>query len=146
MSLEVLNTTLVGRKRKRDVSVGRSVPEGSQVDGDAILWLQGEDVDRRVPVIIGDGEAEAGEKHGQDDLSFHHGVGLPDAVARSGGERQEVASQSKGSTGEPLWVELMHILAPDCRVVVDRQHGDPNGQSLGNVKVPQPYILERHPR
>lgn len=110
-----------------------------------MLGPQCEDVDRRVPVVLRYGEAEAGEEHGQDYLGLHHGVGLTHTVSGPRSEGQEVSVYRKGFSGEPLRLKLMRIPAPYFLVMVDRQHRDPKRQALWNVKVAQLDVLECHP-
>ena len=120
------------------------------MDGDAVLGAEGEHVLRRVAVVVGDGEAEGREEHGEDDLGLDERVRLADAVARAGGERQEPGGaggrRAARARREPLWAELVRVGAPDGLVVVDGQHRDPHRQPPRQPEAAELDVLERHPR
>jgi hypothetical protein len=110
-----------------------------------VLGTEGQDVDRRVAVVVGDGEAEVREQHGEHDLGLDERVRLADAVARARRERQERRAPPRR---EPLRAELVRVGAPHGLVVVYGQHGDPHRQAARQVQAAatQPDVLEHHPR
>jgi hypothetical protein len=122
----------------------RSRPQRPEVDGHAVLGAESEHIHRRVAVVIGDGDAEVGEQHGEHDLGLHERVRLTDAVARARRERQE---QRAPARREPLRPELVRVGPPDGLVVVDGQHRDPHRQATRQVEAAgEADVLEHHPR
>lgn len=78
----------------------------------AMFGPESEDNDRRMAIAFRDGEAETREHHGQDDLGFHQGKGLADAVAWAGSKWNEMAPGRKGLACKSIGFEFVGIFSP----------------------------------
>jgi hypothetical protein len=104
---------------------------------------------RRVSVRRRELELEALKDDAQRHLGLQQREVLADADARPPAEREERAGVPGGGPGdplgEPLWPELVHVVSPDVRVVVDEEHGQVQEHAGGVGDASDLHLLVRSP-
>lgn len=73
---------------------------------------ESEYADGCMPVAFRDSEAETREHHGENDLGFHQGERLANAITWAGGKWYEMAAGSKGLASKSIGFEFIRIFSP----------------------------------